>query len=130
MKHVVAIAVAVLALTTSARAAAVDGKWAGAIDTPNGPAQISFTFQADGTTLTGSTTGPDGNVVKIKSGKIDGDKISFAIDLDFGGMPFTLGRMRLNGSVPGCAGSSSSIWSWSAISRATRNAAIATPSGC
>ena len=90
MKHVVAIAVAVLAVTASAGAAAVDGKWTGSIDTPNGPAPVSFTFMANGSTLTGSTTGPDGNVVQIKNGKIDGDKISFAIDLDFGGMPFTL----------------------------------------
>ena len=71
-------------------AAAVDGKWTGSFDTPNGAVQVSFTFKADGNALTGSTTGPDGNVVQIKNGKIDGDKISFAIDLDFGGMPFTL----------------------------------------
>ena len=90
MKYFVAIAVAILALTTSVRAAAVDGTWTGMIDSPNGPAPISFTFQADGTTLMGSTTGPDGNVVQIKNGKIDGEVISFAIDLDFGGMPFTL----------------------------------------
>jgi hypothetical protein len=90
MKYFVAIAVAILALTTSVRAAAVDGKWTGMIDSPNGPVQISFTFQADGNTLTGSTTGPDGNIVQIKNGKIDGDKISFTVDLDFGGMPFTL----------------------------------------
>mgnify|MGYP003693735423 CR=1 FL=1 len=28
--------------------------------------------------------------MQIKNGKIDGDKISFTVDLDFGGMPFTL----------------------------------------
>ena len=62
----------------------------GRIHTPNGPAQVGFTFKADDTTLTGSTTGPDGNVVPIKNGKVDGNKISFTVDLDFGGMPFTL----------------------------------------
>jgi hypothetical protein len=90
VKYFVATVVAVVAVTASVHAATVDGKWTGTIDSPNGPAQISFTFQADGNTLTGSTTGPDGNVVQIKNGKIDGDKISFALDLDFGGMPFTL----------------------------------------
>jgi hypothetical protein len=90
MKYFVAIALAAL-VTASVHAAAVDGKWTGMLDTPNGPVQVSFTFLADGNTLTGSTTGPDGNVVQIKNGKIDADKISFAIDLDFGGMPLTLG---------------------------------------
>lgn len=89
MKYFVAIVAAVLTVTASLHAAAVDGKWNGMLDTPNGPAPISFTFNADGNTLTGSSTGPDGNVVQIKNGKIDGDKIAFAIDVDFGGMPFT-----------------------------------------
>jgi hypothetical protein len=84
------IALFVAASTAAALAAApVDGKWSGSLETPNGPAQVSFTFLADGSTLTGSTTGPDGNTVQIKNGKVDGDRISFAIDVDFGGMPFT-----------------------------------------
>ena len=29
-------------------------------------------------------------MVAIKNGKVDGDKISFTVDLDFGGMAFTL----------------------------------------
>ena len=89
MKYFVAIALAILAGTAAVQAAPVDGKWTGMFDTPNGPVQVSFTFQADGTTLTGSSTGPDGNVLPIKNGKVDGDKIAFAIDVDFGGMPFT-----------------------------------------
>ena len=47
-------------------------------------------FKADGNTLGGATTGPDGATLPIKNGKIDGSKISFAIALDFGGMAFTL----------------------------------------
>jgi hypothetical protein len=84
------LVLAVLLLAAPAVAADVDGQWTGSIDTPNGPAQISFTFKADGTALTGSTTGPDGAVVQLKNGKIDGTKIAFSVDLDFGGMPFTL----------------------------------------
>jgi hypothetical protein len=90
MKYFVAIVLAVVAVTASVHAATVDGKWTGMLDTPNGPVEISFTFQADANTLMGSTTGPDGNVVQIKNGKIDADKISFTVDLDFGGMPLTL----------------------------------------
>jgi hypothetical protein len=73
-----------------ARAADVDGKWSGSLDTPMGAVQVAFTFKADGATLTGSTSGPDGGEVPIKNGKIDGNKISFVVTLDFGGMMFDL----------------------------------------
>ena len=73
-----------------ARAASVDGKWTGSLDTPMGAVQVGFNFKADGTMLTGTTTGPDGSEIAIKNGKIDGDKISFVVTLDFGGMMFDL----------------------------------------
>lgn len=58
-------------------AAGVDGDWSGSLDTPNGPVQIGYAFKADGTTLTGTTTGPDGA------------KVTFAVDFDRGGTPTT-----------------------------------------
>ena len=73
-----------------ARAADVDGKWSGSLDTPMGAVQVGFNFKADGAALTGTTTGPDGAEVPIKNGKIDGDKISFVVTIDFGGMMFDL----------------------------------------
>jgi len=75
---------------TPARAADVDGKWAGSVETPMGAFPVAFTFKADGATLTGSQTGMDGAEMPIKNGKIDGDKISFVVTLDFGGMMFDL----------------------------------------
>lgn len=77
-------------LAASAFAADIDGKWKGSIDTPMGPIEVGFSFKADGTALTGTTTGPDGMEVKITNGKIDGDKITFDVAIDFGGMPFTI----------------------------------------
>ena len=68
------------------RAADVDGKWSGSIDTPMGAIPIEFNFKADGATLTGSMGGPDGGQIPIKNGKIDGTKISFNVSVDFGGM--------------------------------------------
>jgi len=73
-----------------ARAANVDGKWTGSLDTPMGAVQVGFNFKADGTMLTGTTTGPDGSEIAIKNGKIDGDKISFLVSIDFGGMALDL----------------------------------------
>jgi hypothetical protein len=85
-----ALVLGILLVAAPASAAAVDGKWSGSIDTPNGPVTVSFTFKADGNALTGSTTGPDGAETPLKGGRIDGNNISFSVDLDFGGMPFTL----------------------------------------
>jgi hypothetical protein len=80
----------VLFMAAPASAASADGKWTGMIDTPMGPVNVAFSFKADGVMLSGSTTGPDGAETPIKAGKVDGDNIAFAVDLDFGGMPFTL----------------------------------------
>jgi hypothetical protein len=67
-------------------AADVDGKWTGSLDTPMGAIPIEFNFKADGATLNGSMLGPDGGQIPIKNGKVDGNKISFNVSLDFGGM--------------------------------------------
>jgi hypothetical protein len=74
----------------SAFAADVDGKWSGNMSTPGGDVPVGFTFQADGATLNGTTTGPDGMEVKISDGKLDGSNLSFSVKIDFGGMPVVL----------------------------------------
>ncbi|MEO8099857.1 MAG: hypothetical protein ABI811_19320 [Acidobacteriota bacterium] len=83
---------AALVLTAvSAFAADIDGKWSGNIESPNGAITLGFNFKADGKTLTGTTTGPDGMETKIADGKLDGNKVSFNVTVDFGGMPLTIG---------------------------------------
>ena len=82
--------IGVLLVSSSALAAPVDGKWTGMLDTPMGPVNVAFNFKADGAMLAGSTIGPDGAELPIKNGKVDGDKIAFTIDVDFGGMALTL----------------------------------------
>lgn len=84
------IAIALVFFAGSCFAADVDGKWAGTLSTPMGDVPVAFTFKADGANLTGSTSGPDGAEVKISEGKVDGNKISFSVSLDFGGMPIKL----------------------------------------
>jgi len=83
-------------VTTTTPAANIDGNWAGEIQGMDGNAmKLSYTFKADGTTLTGTTKGMDGNDISIQDGKIEGNKFSFS--LDFGmGMP-----MKFNGTVTG-----------------------------
>ena len=83
--------IGVLLVSSTALAAPVDGKWTGMLDTPMGPVNVGFNFKADGAMLAGSTTGPDGAELPIKTGKVDGDKLAFTVDVDFGGMALTLG---------------------------------------
>jgi hypothetical protein len=93
LSKVIVPLVATLALMLAAapaRAADVDGKWTGSLDTPMGAVQVGFNFKADGATLTGTTTGPDGSEIAIKNGKVDGDKITFLVSIDFGGMSLDL----------------------------------------
>lgn len=85
-----ALVLGILLMAAPAFAADVDGTWSGSFDTPMGAVSVTFTFKADGTVLNGSMSGMEGAQIPIKDGKIDGNRISFSVDLDFGGMPFTL----------------------------------------
>ena len=79
------LAISLVLFASPAFAADVDGKWTGSVDSPNGPIAVTYLLKADGATLTGTTTGPDGGSIALKNGKISGDKISFSVDFDFGG---------------------------------------------
>ncbi len=84
-----ALALGLLLVATPAFAADIDGKWTGTVDSPGGAVAINYTFKAEGDTLTGSTSGPDGTALTIKDGKIAGNKVSFTLTLDFGAGPTT-----------------------------------------
>src|SRR5436305_294996 len=72
-------------MVTSAFAADVDGKWTAAMPGRDGNTQeVTLTFKADGSTLTGTMSNPRGEQ-PIKEGKIDGDKISFSQTFERGG---------------------------------------------
>jgi hypothetical protein len=83
-------------VSTTTPAVNIDGDWAGEVQGMDGNAmKISYTFKADGTALTGTTKGMDGNDISIQDGKIEGNQFSFS--LDFGmGMP-----MNFKGTVTG-----------------------------
>ncbi len=83
------IGLALLLAAAPAFASDIDGKWTGSIDTPGGAMMITYLFKANGGTLTGNSLGPDGSPLPIKNGKIEGNKISFAQDIDFGQGPIT-----------------------------------------
>ena len=81
------LALAVLLCAATVFAADVDGKWDGAISTPNGDFPVSYTLKADGAKLTGTLVNGDGSSVPLTDGKVDGSNITFTVTIDFGGMP-------------------------------------------
>ena len=70
----------------SALAADVTGTWTGQIGgTDGGGMTIAFHFKQDGAKLTGTVDGPQGEPVRIDDGKVEGNKISFTLRIEFGG---------------------------------------------
>ena len=65
-----------LALTLSASAGDVTGKWTAEFSTQIGQQKYAFDLKADGSTLTGKVTSPRGTQ-DVKEGKVNGDECSF-----------------------------------------------------
>lgn len=84
-----AILFAVLAMVCSARPVlagtpSATGVWTGSISGPNGnDFTLTFHLKQDGSKLTGTVTGPQGDPMQIENGKVDGNKVSF--DVSFNG---------------------------------------------
>ena len=77
------IAVLLAATALVASAADVSGTWKGSMETPMGSMDSTFVLKADGANLTGSVQGGPGGDMKIEEGKIDGDKVSFSVSMEF-----------------------------------------------
>jgi hypothetical protein len=70
-------------------AANVTGKWTAEAKDPGGnPGTITYVFNQEGTQLTGTVALSD-QTADISSGKVDGDKISFAAVFSFGTITHT-----------------------------------------
>lgn len=61
----------------------VTGTWKGTAETPNGTIERTFVFKADGNKLSGETSSEMMGKSTITDGKIDGDEISFTIQVKF-----------------------------------------------
>jgi hypothetical protein len=77
--------VVALGLTTMLHAADVNGKWTAQVPGRGGqPRDTTFTFKADGESVAGSMSAMQGDV-PISNGKLQGDKLSFDVTLNFQG---------------------------------------------
>jgi len=79
------LACAILLVLTgiAAWAADVTGVWTGTASGSNGDFALTYTFKQDGQKLTGTMTGPT-DPIEIQGGKVEGDKISFTLQVDMG----------------------------------------------
>jgi len=99
----------IMLLAVPAFAADVDGRWTGPMATPMGEIPVTFVFKAEGEKLTGAMIGMDGNEIPIADGKVEGNKISYTVTLDFGGMALEMvyrgvvsaAEIKLDGEVFG-----------------------------
>ena len=79
------IAGMLLLLAAGAQAADLSGKWKGDVPGRSGDTTpTTFTFKADGEKLTGSMTGPQGDL-PLQEGKLTADQVSFSTTIDAGG---------------------------------------------
>ena len=85
------LTVVLMLIAGMAFAADIDGKWEGEMQGPPGgdPMKISYTFKAEGETLTGATKGMDGSDMTIQDGKIDGNNFSYTLNTPMGPMKHT-----------------------------------------
>ena len=85
MKTTIRIACLFALLLTLAIAADISGKWVGDMPGRGGDATpTTFNFKVNGDKLTGTMTGPQGDI-PLQEGKVIGSAISFSTTLDFGG---------------------------------------------
>jgi len=64
----------------------VSGTWTGQISGPDGNSfALTYSFKQDGEKLTGTVAGPQGDPIALEDGKVQGDKISFAVTVQFNG---------------------------------------------
>lgn len=93
-----AVAVAVAMFAVAVQAADVTGKWTGQVPARDGATrEATFTLKQDGEKLTGSMTGPQGDI-ELKDGAVKGDDVSFNVELSFGGNSV---KMAYKGKVAG-----------------------------
>jgi hypothetical protein len=84
-----AIAVSTVLLAAVAWAADLTGTWKGEISGPNGNFALTYSLKQDGTKLTGTVTGPQGDPLDLIEGKVEGGKVHFAVNVPMnGGMKF------------------------------------------
>ncbi len=84
-----ALVTVLLLVASYSLAATVDGRWEGTVNGTDGsPSSTVYVLKAKGNVLTGSVIG-GGETIPIRDGKIQGQNISFAVDVVSNGQTLT-----------------------------------------
>lgn len=86
-RNLLASAVILTVLACAAFAADITGNWTGTINMGDNSFALTYNFKQDGEKLTGTVTGPQGDPLPLADGKVQGDKVSFAVQANMGGNP-------------------------------------------
>ena len=78
LKHILSTCLALGIFTVTLLAADVTGKWSGQVPSRGETVAATFTFKVEGEKLTGTMTGPQGEVA-LQDGKVSGNQISFSM---------------------------------------------------
>jgi hypothetical protein len=77
----------------------ITGTWSGDLSDPNGNSfTLTYTFKVDGAKLTGTVQGPQGDPISLDNGKIDGEKLSFDVNVN-GTMFNNAGTVNADGTI-------------------------------
>ena len=95
MKRLLALLIVAAA---AAMASDLDGTWKATAEGPQGSMERTFTFKTDGAKVTGETTSQMMGKSPINDGKLDGDTVTFTINIDFGGNQM---KVEYKGKVSG-----------------------------
>jgi hypothetical protein len=71
-----------LALSSAAVAADINGKWKATMEGQMGTMEMNFTFKVDGEKITGTMSSEMMGEQKISEGAIKGDDVSFAVAME------------------------------------------------
>jgi len=86
-----------LALPGSSDAQAA-GKWVITVNGPQGATELTADLTQDGSTVTGTVIAADIGSAPVADGVLEGNKLTFAILIDFNGQPFEVeGEAEISG---------------------------------
>jgi len=105
MKSFAVVALAIIMIAFGLEAAEFGGVWKGSMDTQGGQVEMTFALQP-GPALAGVVKSDQFGETPIKNAKVDGDKISFEINITFGTVTFegTVTGDDMNLAVTGTQG--------------------------
>jgi hypothetical protein len=84
-RNILSAALILMVLAAAAMAADITGAWSGTASMGDNQITLTYNFKQDGDKLTGTVVGPQGDPLPLVDGKVDGDKVAFAVNVDMNG---------------------------------------------